>query len=212
MNEKIAKALQLLARPGAELDEKKRALATLERERDPEAVVPLVSMLTEIEHALVLELRRVALAVGATAVLARELDGAAPAQRVETLRLLGFLADPTALPVLLRETHHEAARVRELAVNALIPLRNAHARATLERHLGADADAGVRMAAAQALGEYADDAAFATLEGALRAERDGFVQVAIELSIARGRRLRERRTPERRRPGLGIAVGGLARG
>jgi HEAT repeat protein len=206
MNPKTAEALSTLARHSAPADAKQRALRALVMTPDVEAVVPLVALLPEIEPALAPELRLLAIRLGAAGLLTARLEAQAPERRVETLRLLGFLADPAALPVLERELAHPVARVRELAVNALIPLRTPRVRPALERLLEEDPDPGVRMAAAQGLGELADEPSCAALARALTAERDGFARVVVELAAARADRLRARAV---RRDPAGARVAGL---
>jgi HEAT repeat protein len=213
MNPKTAESIATLARHDAPLEAKQRALRSLIAHPDVDAVVPLVALLPELEAALVTDVRMLAIRLGAAGLLTARLESQRPERRVETLRLLGFLADPAATPAILRELEHPVDRVRELAVNALIPLRSPRVRPALEQLLHADPDPGVRMAAAQALGELADEASCAALERALEDEEDGFARVVVELAAARAARVRQReaRRDAPVRP-IGLAAGALRRG
>lgn len=188
MRDATSRALRVLTDRRQTIDARRAAALSLAASGDVGAVPALAVLVTEVELALAGDVRRAALALGATAHLTAELDAPRPEARIEALRLLGYLADRAALPALLAALEDPVAKVREQAANALIPLRAAEARLPLTRHLFEDPDPGARMAAAQALGALADDASRDALERASDTERDGFARVVVELSHERARR------------------------
>lgn len=190
MRETTSRALRVLGDQKLPIEARREAAAHLGASADLAAVPALALLVTEVELALAADVRRAALALGATDHLVAELEAPRPEAHVEALRLLGYLSDRGALPALLRELEHPVAKVREQAANALIALRSKDARLPLTRHLFEDADPGVRMAAAQALGALADEAACDALERATASEPDGFARVVVELSHDRARRVR----------------------
>lgn len=193
--------LETLMNTQLPLEVRRKAANQLGNLHDEGAIPALAVLLTEVELALVPDVRRAAVALGATRHLASSLGSAAEAERIDALRLLGYLCDPSAVPALLAALEDGAPRVREQAAQALIVLRAAEAEPHLTRHLFEDADPGVRMATAQALGELGGASAIASLDRALETESDGFARVILELWYERARRAERARmiaTPERR--------------
>jgi HEAT repeat protein len=189
MNSLTERELVIAMDVGAEVDARKSALEKLEAIGDAEAVPPLAVLLTEIEHDLVPLVKRTLRKLGATDLLAKRVAARSEEERAYAVRLLGYLEDDEALPVLLQALEDREPRVRTLAADALIRLHPASVIGPLEQRLLTDPDPEVRMASAQALGEIATQAAVDALERSMKVETDGFVLVIVELSHDRAERI-----------------------
>ncbi len=181
--------LTILMDATAALSLRRAALEKLAALADPEAVAPLAVLLTEIELPLIHDLKRTLDALDATSVLASEMQAGSAEARARAVRLLGYLENDAAIPSLLRALEDDDPGVRALAADGLIRLRPTSVIDPLASHLFGDPEPQVRMAAAQALGEIADDASLAALRRAMESEADGFVRVVLELSCHRAERI-----------------------
>src|SRR5262245_17601934 len=96
------------------LDARKKAAARLAASRDTDAVPALAVLLTEIEPALIADVRSALVAMDATKVLAKRMrEATSPGARQDLVRLLGYQLDAAAIPVLLEALEDSAAKVRE---------------------------------------------------------------------------------------------------
>ncbi len=193
MNTTTERELAIAMDLAADLSARKSALDRLASMRDADAVPPLAVLLTEIEPVLIADVKRTLTALHATEILAARAAHPSDDERARAVRLLGYLEDDAAIPALLTALDDPNARVRAQAADGLIRLCPTSVVAPLESKLFGDPDPQVRMAAAQALGEIADEPSLSALHRALETETDGFVRVVVELSCHRAERISDDR-------------------
>jgi HEAT repeat protein len=168
---------------------RKIALEKLGALGDLEAVAPLAVLLTEIEHDLVPQVKQTLNALGALEALSKRAEDLSGEERALAVRLLGYLEDELALPVLLRALDDREPKVRTVAADAFTRLRKPSVVVPLGERLLTDPDPEVRMASAQALGEIASEMALEMLDRSMQVETDGFVLMVVELSYGRAERV-----------------------
>lgn len=171
----VGPLIEAITNPAEEMEIKSIATKALTQMRDPKALDYLIAGLTTDDPGLGQILSDALVRFGEAGLghLTEAFQKSTDAnQRLWIIKILGALARPETIALVITALEDHNSRVRETAAAALGQLKAADAAAALRERLLYDPVNGVRAAAAQSLGRIADNAALRALGQAILEAED----------------------------------------